>query len=292
MVVSGSVLGPEPAGWPIKELNVNRSAAKRMKTREEVEEYVTSQKPTKIEYDVWNPFNTVGVGLTEDNESLYSLSKAERLETLRLLGIPLPANLSPGTEDVYIANVLRDYGVEGGLKAWVKMSAAERKQAIEKANRRPTSERLAQRGVLSTPPVDDPFNWTQGYTQLGQDILDAINNLQPGQQVPAPPRPPPGGQPPAPPPPPPQGPPPGNPLGFPPPFFAPANGFVFGGNGGGGGGGGRGGGAIPVAFAPQPPAMFAPAHGPAAAPPGAGAGAGVNAGAPRLAGINKFKGMK
>lgn len=168
MVVSGSVLGPEPAGWPVKDLRVNKVAQDRLKTKAGVDAYVMTQKPTKIVYDVWNPFNTRGVGNMGGNESLYSLDRVERLETLRQLGIPIPNSVAPGEEDIYITNVLSDYGV-GSLEQWINMTANERKKKIDEANKRDRKDRPTTGGNdLKPPPVDDdPFEKiSQGFNNL------------------------------------------------------------------------------------------------------------------------------
>ena len=171
MVVSGSVLGPEPAGWPVKDLRVNKIAQDRFKAKADVDAYVMTQKPTKIVYDVWNPFDTRGVGNMGGNESLYSLDRIERLETLRQLGLPIPDTVAPGEEDIYITSVLSDYGV-GSLEQWLNMTAKQRKETIDKANKRGRESRPTAGGKeLTTPPMDDTpfFEIQQGFQSVFDD---------------------------------------------------------------------------------------------------------------------------
>ena len=121
MVVSGSVLGPEPAGWPVKDLKVNKDAQARFKEEEDIHAYVTSNKPVKIELDVWNPFDTKGVLLTDGMESLFSVDREQRERALREIGIFLPPDLPPGNEDVYVSNEVIKRGVQSGnLQDYVK----------------------------------------------------------------------------------------------------------------------------------------------------------------------------
>ena len=191
MVVSGSVLGPEPAGWPVKDLRVNKVAQDRFKAKADVDAYVMTEKPTKIVYDVWNPFDTRGVGNMGGNESLYSLDRIERLETLRQLGLPIPDTVAPGEEDIYITNVLSDYGV-GSLEQWINMTAKQRKETIEEANKRGRESRATSRGKpFTTPPMDDNpfFEISQGFqsvfdessSESDTEFNDAVvNALRPG----------------------------------------------------------------------------------------------------------------
>jgi hypothetical protein len=168
MVVSGSVLGPEPAGWPVKDLRVNKIAQDRFKAKADVDAYVMTQKPTKIVYDVWNPFDTRGVGNMGGNESLYSLDRIERLETLRQLGLPIPDTVAPGEEDIYITSVLSDYGV-GSLEQWLNMTAKQREETIEEANKRGRESRPTAGGkpFTTSPMDDDPFEKiSQGFQNL------------------------------------------------------------------------------------------------------------------------------
>lgn len=182
MVISGSVLGPEPAGWPVKDLRVNKIAQDRFKAKADVDAYVMTEKPTKIVYDVWNPFDTRGVGNMGGNESLYSLDRIERLETLRQLGLPIPDTVAPGEEDIYITSVLSDYGV-GSLEQWLNMTAKQRKETIDEANKRGRESRATSRGKpFTTPPMDDTpfFEIQQGFQNLSdvlQDQSRAYNNL-------------------------------------------------------------------------------------------------------------------
>lgn len=176
MVVSGSVLGPEPAGWPVKDLRVNKIAQDRFKAKADVDAYVMTQKPTKIVYDVWNPFDTRGVGNMGGNESLYSLDRIERLETLRQLGLPIPDTVAPGEEDIYITSVLSDYGV-GSLEQWLNMTAKQRKETIDKANKRGRESRPTAGGKeLTTPPMDDTpfFEIQQGFKNLSDVLQDQL----------------------------------------------------------------------------------------------------------------------
>ena len=180
MVVSGSVLGPEPAGWPVKDLRVNKIAQDRFKAKADVDAYVMTQKPTKIVYDVWNPFDTRGVGNMGGNESLYSLDRIERLETLRQLGLPIPDTVAPGEEDIYITSVLSDYGV-GSLEQWLNMTAEQREKTIDAANKRGRESRPTARGEqLTTPPMDDNpfFEIQQGFQNLSGVLQDHIRTFQ------------------------------------------------------------------------------------------------------------------